>query len=69
MTDISEHVTSVQLINYLGNVNHAISVFGRWAFDSKYKIAPVINIESLDMFCAHLLVKNKLLSFKQYLLQ
>ena len=28
MTDISEHVTLVSLIDYLGNVNHAISVVG-----------------------------------------
>ena len=26
--DISEHVTLVQLIDYLGNANHAISVLG-----------------------------------------
>ena len=36
MTDISEHVTLVSLIDYLGNVNHAISVVGYWVFDSKY---------------------------------
>ena len=28
LTDISEHVTLVQLMDYLGNVNHAISVVG-----------------------------------------
>ena len=28
LTDIGEHVTLVQLMDYLGNVNHAISVVG-----------------------------------------
>ena len=49
MTDISEHVTLFQLMDYLGNVNHAISVVGYWIFDSNYKIALVLNRESLDM--------------------
>ena len=34
---ISERVTLVQLMDYLGNVNHAISVFGYWVFQSNYK--------------------------------
>ena len=38
LTDISEHVTLVQLMEYLVNVNHAISVVGYWIFDSKYEI-------------------------------
>ena len=28
MTDTSEYVTLIQLMDYLGNVNHAISVVG-----------------------------------------
>ena len=36
----------------LGNVNHAISVVGRWIFDSNYERALVLNKESLDMICA-----------------
>ena len=34
LTDISEHFTLVQFMDYLGNVNHAISVDGYWIFDS-----------------------------------
>ena len=34
---ISENVTLVQLMDSLGNVNHAISVVGNWIFDSKYE--------------------------------
>ena len=33
MTDIIEHVTLVQLKDYLGNVNHAIDVVGYWIFE------------------------------------
>ena len=52
MKYISEHVTLVQLMDYLGNVNHAISVVGYWIFDSNYKKSLVLNRESLDMICA-----------------
>ena len=37
LTYISEHVTLVQLIDYLGNVNHAISAVGYWIFESNYE--------------------------------
>ena len=43
LTDISEHVTLFQLMDYLGNVNHAISVVGYWIFDSNYEKALVLN--------------------------
>ena len=52
LTDISENVTLVQLMDYLVNVNHAISTLGYWIFDVKYKIAPVINRELLGMIYA-----------------
>ena len=34
LTDISENFTLVQLMDSLGNVNHAISVVGCWICDS-----------------------------------
>ena len=37
LNDISEDVTSVQLINSRGNVNHAISIVGYWIFDPDYE--------------------------------
>ena len=52
MTDISQHVTLFQLMNILGNVNHAISVVEYWIFDSNYEKALLLNRESLDMICA-----------------
>ena len=36
MTDITEHVTLVQLMDSLDNANHAISFVGYWIFDSNY---------------------------------
>ena len=34
---MSENVTLVQLMDSLGNVNHAISIVGHYIFDSNYK--------------------------------
>ena len=45
--DISENITLVQLIDSLGNVNHAISVLGYWIFDSNYEKSLVLNKASL----------------------
>ena len=36
LTDISEHVTLVQLIDSLGNSNHTIGVVGYWIFYSNH---------------------------------
>ena len=44
LTNISENVTLVQLMDSLENINHAISVVGYWIFDSNYKRALVLNI-------------------------
>ena len=52
MTDKTKHFTLVQLMDYLGNVNHAISVVGYWIFDSNYEISLVLNRESLGVICA-----------------
>ena len=52
LIEMSEHVTLVQLMDSLENVNHAISVVVYWIFDSNYKIELVLNRESLDMICA-----------------
>ena len=52
LKDISEHVNLVQLMDYLGNVNHDTIVVRYWIFDSNYEKAIVLNRESLDMVCA-----------------
>ena len=36
LNDISEDVTLVQLMDSLGNVNHAIIIVEYWIFDSNY---------------------------------
>ena len=52
LEDISEKVTLVQLMDSWGNMNRAISVVGKWIFDSNYEKLLVLNRESLDMICA-----------------
>ena len=52
LENTSANVTLVQLMDSLGNVNHAISVVGSWVSDSKYERALVLNKASLDMICA-----------------
>ena len=52
MKNISANVTLVQLMDSLGNVNHAISVVSNWIFDSNYEGSLVLNKASLDMICA-----------------
>ena len=49
LSDISEDVTLVQLMDSLVIVNHDISVVGYCIFDSNYKRALVIDRSSLDM--------------------
>ena len=51
LEDISENVTLVQLMDSLGNVNHAIIVVGNLIFDSNNEKSLVLNRASLDMIC------------------
>ena len=37
LNEISENVTLVQLMDTLGNVNHAIIIASSWIFDSNYE--------------------------------
>ena len=69
LKDISENVTLVHLIDSLVNVNNAISVVSYWIFESNYKRALVLNIESLDMICASSVGEEQVAVFKNYLLQ
>ena len=52
MNNISEYVTLLQLMDSVGNVNHAISVFVKWIFDSNYRKALPWNIGSFNLICA-----------------
>ena len=52
LENISANVTLFQLMDSLGNVNHAISVVGSWILDSNYERSLVLNKEPLDMIRA-----------------
>ena len=64
LKDISENVTLVQLMDSLGNVNHAISVVGYWIFDSNYEKSLVLNMASLGMICAPSLGEEQAAKFE-----
>ena len=51
LEDLITNVTLVQLMDSLGNVNHAINFVGNWIFDSNYEKSLVLNRSSLDMLC------------------
>ena len=61
---ISEHVTLVQLMDYLGNANHAISVVGYWIFESNYERVLVLNREYLDIVCAPSVGEKEVVTFE-----
>ena len=65
LTDISGHVTLVKSMDYLGNLNRAISVVGYCIFDSNYKRELVLNRELLDMILPRLLARKTWLSLKK----
>ena len=68
LEDISANVTLVQLIDSLGNVNHAISVVGSWIFDSNYERALVLNKASLDMICAPYVGEEQAAKFEKFIM-
>ena len=51
-------------MDYLGNVNHAISVIRYYIFDSNNKISLVLNIESFDLICALSVGKEQVAEFE-----
>ena len=63
LNDISEYVNLVQLLDSLGNVNNAISIVGRWIFDSNYNKPVFLTQELLDIIWYPSLAKNKLQRF------
>ena len=49
--DISENVNLVQLMDSVGNVNNELSIVGYWIFDSNYKKALLLKLDSLNLIC------------------
>ena len=69
LEDISANITLVQLMDSLGNVNHAISVVGNWIFDSNYEKALVLNSASLDTICAPSVGEEQNVMFEKFIMQ
>ena len=69
LEDISVNFTLVQLMDSLGNVNHDISVVGYWIFTQTTREHLYLIDNRWIRFVPHILVKNKMLSLKQYFLQ
>ena len=63
---ISENVTLFQLMDSLGNVNHAISVFVKQLFDSNYEKALVLNRVSLEIICAPYVGEEQYAMFEMF---
>ena len=66
LIEISGYVTLVQLMDSLGNVNHAIIVVGYWIFDSKYERALILNRESLDIIFAPSVGEKEVATFETF---
>ena len=52
INNISEHVVLVIMVYTVGNVNHAMSIYGIRIFYSKYDQAPLLARYSLDIICS-----------------
>ena len=50
--DISENFTLVQLMESLGNLNHAISIVGHYIFDYNYNKSLCLTQVSMDIICS-----------------
>ena len=61
---ISEFLTLVQLLNSLGNVNHAISIVGYWVFDSNYDKVLCLTKESLYIICSPSIGEEQVAKFQ-----
>ena len=69
LEEISKCFTLVQFMDSLGNVNHAISVVGKWIFESNNKKAVVLNRASLDMIFAPSIGEEQADTLNHYLLK
>ena len=50
--DLSEIFTLVQLMDSLGNMNHAIIIVGHWIFDSNYEKALCLTQVLINLICS-----------------
>ena len=55
--DISENITLVQFLDTIGNVNHDVSVSGRWIYYSNYnKLLPLVKIYYILSVYPHMMI-------------
>ena len=47
--DISKKVSLIQLMGIAGNFNNSVSIVGYWIFESNYKYAPPLTLDSLNL--------------------
>ena len=50
--DTSKNANLVQLMDTVGNINHAVSIFGHWIFESNYKNATLLKTKLLNIICS-----------------
>ena len=63
---ISEHVTLVQLMDYLINMNHAVSVGGYWITDSNFENGLILNKAYLDLMFSCTNDKYAIAEFEEF---
>ena len=48
LLDMSTYITLIQLKYYLGGINHCVTGFGKWIFDSNFLFALPLTKNNLD---------------------
>ena len=66
LTDISEYVNLVQLMDYLINMNHAVSVVGYWITDSNFENGLILNKAYLDLMFSCTNDKYAIAEFEEF---
>ena len=64
LNNISENITLVQLMDTLGNVNHAINIVDYCIFDSNYDKELHLTRESLYLICYHSVIEEQVVKFE-----
>ena len=64
LSDISEDVTLVKLMDSIRNANHAISVVGYWIFDSNYNKSLCLTQELLNIICSTSIDEELVVKFR-----
>ena len=52
LNGISDRVTLLQFMDSIGNINHAVSIFAKWIFDSNLKKVLPLMVKYLNLICS-----------------